>query len=514
VRLWREALLLCSSLMSRCSSGDMVKKRMMSAGRSGRGKIGFGLIADSEVSGFRSAENMQDAAVMGATLKKRRRRPWQVHVGVDEQEFREKNLCEALVNAGSLQSVAGAIESCKVGKDVLDSAFLWATRNGHYEAMRILMEAEPSIKARCEALAAALDSGRSDTVGSVLQCLKNDCNNAIMQMKSQALQGFCRGSNWTMAEVFWDDWKLLRSLDLEETLPEILRCLVRSGQIDALVRLTNVREGEVDFSMGNNSLIRIAASNGQANIVDFLLEKENVDPRALDNFALCVAVENGHAEVARSLLADPRVNPAARNNFPIKAAASMGFSEVVDELLNTRRVNPDSEDQKALMEALKSSSSAVVQSLLNSPLVQPPKFEALDIAVQYSSKEIVQMLLQDGRVEPTPETLSIACEGRRDEITRLLVSRKSVQRTFSTIEAVPRSASILYEDMLDESLRTSSVVLSIMMANRVFVAIHFDYFIHILSLAFGNSLVLHFEDQQALVAAKRLIFKLISTERT
>ena len=55
--------------------------------------------------------------------------------------------------------------------------------------------------------------------------------------------------------------------------------------------------------------------------VEMLLQREEIDPSADDNWAICQASEKGYANVVEILLADPRVDPSVENNFAIRYAS-------------------------------------------------------------------------------------------------------------------------------------------------------------------------------------------------
>jgi len=54
-----------------------------------------------------------------------------------------------------------------------------------------------------------------------------------------------------------------------------------------------------------------SCKEGNADLVNWFLEKKKVNPAALNNLAIRLAVEKGHAAIVEILLKDPRVDPGA-----------------------------------------------------------------------------------------------------------------------------------------------------------------------------------------------------------
>jgi ankyrin repeat protein len=72
-----------------------------------------------------------------------------------------------------------------------------------------------------------------------------------------------------------------------------------------------------------NEAIRLACTDGLANVVEMLLQDGRADPKHALEFA-CV---NGHTKVVSLLLQDGRVDPTENNDYAIKIAATDKIKE-------------------------------------------------------------------------------------------------------------------------------------------------------------------------------------------
>ncbi|KNC83293.1 hypothetical protein SARC_04454 [Sphaeroforma arctica JP610] len=102
-----------------------------------------------------------------------------------------------------------------------------------------------------------------------------------------------------------------------------------------------------DVSQYNNSALHLAASQGFAGIVQYLLADVRVSPDALDNRALTSASDKSHTEVVRVLLNDARVDPT-ENHDSIHAAITTDHPEVVGLLLADPTVRTTDVDRSVL----------------------------------------------------------------------------------------------------------------------------------------------------------------------
>jgi len=91
-----------------------------------------------------------------------------------------------------------------------------------------------------------------------------------------------------------------------------------------------------------------ASANGRLEVVRLLLEQENVDASANNNFLIRWASANGRLEVVRLLLEQGNVDASANNNFLIRWASANGRLEVVRLLLEQGNVDASADDNYAI----------------------------------------------------------------------------------------------------------------------------------------------------------------------
>jgi hypothetical protein len=150
--------------------------------------------------------------------------------------------------------------------------------------------------------------------------------------------------------------------------------------------------------------------NGHVEILDRLLQEPKFRVYELNNEFKC-ASEYGHIAVVNRLLQEPTelVDPSFCENEPIYVAFRNGFVDIVDRLLQDMRV------LQVMMDCRKASNTnvinfamnygkiAVVDRLLQEPTeyVDPTynQNRALKLAKKFDYKDIVNLLLQDKRVQ-------------------------------------------------------------------------------------------------------------------
>ncbi|KAJ3020587.1 UNVERIFIED_CONTAM: hypothetical protein HDU68_010111 [Siphonaria sp. JEL0065] len=158
---------------------------------------------------------------------------------------------------------------------------------------------------------------------------------------------------------------------------------------------------------------------------EFLLAEASVDPTDVRNAAIKTAYERGNSEVVSSLLRDPRVDPAMGSdgmmmafenghksvvaillqNLPINeeilSFADYGHLEILDMLLVDGRVDPSADGNRTVRSAAANDRVNVVARLLQDPRVDASgdNNQALANACGVQGNlELVQILLQDERV--------------------------------------------------------------------------------------------------------------------
>ena len=124
----------------------------------------------------------------------------------------------------------------------------------------------------------------------------------------------------------------------EKTNQEAFNFICRYGLIYFYDEYINKKE--VDPSVLKNYAIIWASKNGHFDIVNRLLDDPRVDPSDKYNHAIRLASENGHFDIVNRLLGDTRVDPSDNNNESIFLASKYGHLDIVNRLLEDNRVNP------------------------------------------------------------------------------------------------------------------------------------------------------------------------------
>ncbi|EPZ36259.1 ankyrin, partial [Rozella allomycis CSF55] len=188
-----------------------------------------------------------------------------------------------------------------------------------------------------------------------------------------------------------------------------------------------------DSTVDPDLAIDWASENGHAEVVKILLGDSRVDPANGNNRAICLASMEGHAEVVKILLQDSRVNPADENNSAIRLASMEGHAEVVKMLLRDSRVNPREESNDAIRVASENGHAEVVKILLQDSRVDPAdgNNRAIRLAAMNGHAEVVKMLLLDSRVNPSEESndairVALASENGHAEVVEILLAESRI----------------------------------------------------------------------------------------
>ena len=238
------------------------------------------------------------------------------------------------------------------------------------------------------------------------------------------------------------------------------------------VLLDPAQNYNLDASVDDNIFIVWAARNGKIGIVRRLLQERNVDPGARANGPLLDAVRGKHVEVVRELLRHygDRVDPSAHHQLALYYAASRQDLPMVEVLLKDKRVDPsDTSHHDIILTAMQygyyydkydvirmllkdervdierflkiDPNNAKVQELyreamerrkrkrieapllyvgLKDPTIDQKKF--MHDAAQEERLEILELLLQDERIDPEPlldfsnNSMIMALYNRRNEL--------------------------------------------------------------------------------------------------
>ena len=123
----------------------------------------------------------------------------------------------------------------------------------------------------------------------------------------------------------------------------------------------------------NNIAIIEAAKAGKFQVVDYLMKNPKVNPVDQKHYAMKMSVQQGHLQVLKRLLEYPKMDPSFDNNYAIRTASINGFTEIVQHLLLDRRVDPTVKDFYAIRHAAKNGHMDIVQILLADPSVKKPR---------------------------------------------------------------------------------------------------------------------------------------------
>lgn len=183
----------------------------------------------------------------------------------------------------------------------------------------------------------------------------------------------------------------------------------------------------------NNYCIRSASENGNALIVRTLINDGRSDPtdngQQFPNDTLYLACLNGHYEVVDALLENSEVVvPAGEEGRPDKNIE-------LQELPKRRHsFDPLKNYAWALLAACEMNHSKIVARLLRHPKIDPRIYGSAPIhaASKHGSLEVAQLLLEDGRVDPSSDSniaLRYAFANKDNAMRNLLLSSKRVLLT-------------------------------------------------------------------------------------
>ncbi|PRP75765.1 hypothetical protein PROFUN_15591 [Planoprotostelium fungivorum] len=158
-----------------------------------------------------------------------------------------------------------------------------------------------------------------------------------------------------------------------------------------VLKMTRLSQKKLDYYWSIQSRGGEAASGPSKGL---LLARPKVDPLAWDNEAIKIAASNGDCELVELFLADPRVDPSAGNNQAIINASYYGHMEIVWMLLADPRVDPSAQDNMTIAIVSGQEASETIKLLLSHPLVGPFKgfSPAIRVAMLRGDNDVVQLL--------------------------------------------------------------------------------------------------------------------------
>lgn len=171
-------------------------------------------------------------------------------------------------------------------------------------------------------------------------------------------------------------------------------------------------------------------------------------------------VEN--REVVLYLLSLPEVDPSASDNEAIRSSACKGDYELVRELLSYSQVNPSAKDNEAIKEALVRGHAEVVRLILASSRFSMENMMDLDgsfgEAIERNRTEAIRVLLKDGRFDPSNLFFSRdLCKGGTLEMFRVLYDDGRVDWDIDENEALRTARKFNRTEMVELLLQDGRV---------------------------------------------------------
>jgi len=339
------------------------------------------------------------------------------------------------------------------------TALTWAARNGHAEAIQILLERkdvnpdQAVTRGGATPLWIASREGHQGVVKILLERAdvnpdQADTQNGVTPLWIAA----CNGREGVVKTL----------LEREDVNPDLVG--IEYGATPLWVAAHKGHEGVVKILLAREDVnpdlfstedgatpLWIAARKGHEGIVKMLLEQESVNPDLVGTeygvTPLWIAAHKGHEGVVKMLLEREDVNPdhasTAYGATPLLIAAQAGQKEVVKILLEREDVNPDRRDAKygatPLLAAANEGHEGVVEMLLDRGRVNPDLADIrygrtpLGWAAKNGDDSIVMMLLDRGNVNPdrkdtrsgaTP--LLLAAREGHEGVVKMLLDRGGV----------------------------------------------------------------------------------------
>jgi ankyrin repeat protein len=318
-------------------------------------------------------------------------------------------------HCGHLHIVAFLVQDTGINPSTCDNAPIrQAAKNGHWQVVEFLMQDHRVDPSTCdnEAIRLAAQYGHSKVVNLILKDSRVDPsarNNYALShaalnghldivdrlLKDQrvdpsapscynALDYALSGGHFDIIYRLLDDARV-------EPSNGVLKLACRRGKIDLVHRL--LEDGRCDTA----GCLNVAIEAGYFEIVKLLCEKGWVDPSLDESSVICTAVRRGRIEICNYLLQDNRVDPCVSQ--ALKCAAYYGNSVIVSRLLQLEEID-QSALHCALHDAAYHGNHQVVRCLLADPRVRECN-EAFIKAIKYGYTNIVDLFLEDSRVDPS-----------------------------------------------------------------------------------------------------------------
>ncbi|KAI8587073.1 hypothetical protein BDZ88DRAFT_481240 [Geranomyces variabilis] len=234
---------------------------------------------------------------------------------------------------------------------------------------------------------------------------------------------------------------------------------------DVTIYLLQMMRSEPSATYDLVKLLQTATVRPNMTVLKMLILDYVVDPSSASNEAIRVACRNGDVEFVRHLLSDSRVDPMDSDPNGLKsnalfAASTADQAKVVEMLLQDPRIDPAADNNWAIYAASGHGACSAVKILMLDPRVQLCN-ESLYVACDAGRRDVVDLLLQDERIDPTADhnkALRLAIRGdttaNHDDVVLRLLQDPRIEPSFNNNEAVQnvarhRSARVMAELLKD-----------------------------------------------------------------
>ncbi|KAJ3154582.1 hypothetical protein HDU89_007820 [Geranomyces variabilis] len=235
---------------------------------------------------------------------------------------------------------------------------------------------------------------------------------------------------------------------------------------DVAIYLLQMMRSEPSATYNLVRLLQTATVRPNMTILKMLILDYGVDPASASNEAIRVACRNGDVEFVRHLLSDSRVDPMDSDPNELKsnalfAASTADQAKVVELLLQDPRIDPAANNNWAIYAASGHGACSAVKILMLDPRVKLSN-ESLYVACDAGRRDVVDLLLQDERIDPTADhnkalRLAIGGDTRAnddDDVVLRLLQDPRIDPSFNNNEAVQnvaryRSARVMAELLKD-----------------------------------------------------------------
>ncbi|GBG34276.1 Ankyrin-2 [Hondaea fermentalgiana] len=293
-----------------------------------------------------------------------------------------------------------------------------AARLGHADVVEV-MARDPRVNVsavKCVALRDACRLGLTDVVRVLLAqpcCDPSAINNASMRLA-------CEYGRADVAKLLMADKRVRQMLKNQSIM-------IAKEHNHADVMCVLIESGHFKLRMIWVQLMRWACERNHVGVAKALLRDRDARPDFDSDWALRTCCELGHADIVEALLEDGRAHPSVHNYSCFRAAVHQGCARVVRALLQANAAPSGAQqgphDASPLVVTLQMGHLDVFRLLLEHPqFVVGPNL--IVTAVTCGRTEMVDLLLQDERVDPTVQSsrvLQVAASGNRVDIVSLLL---------------------------------------------------------------------------------------------